>query len=460
MTRRLVYSYLAITALVLVVLIVPLGVTNQHRQLREVQAGLERDAFVLASLVEDGLERGVVDAAAAEQVKGYAERVGARVVVVDAAGNSQVDTGALASNEREFASRPEFAAALDGRVATGKRRSATLGADLVYAAVPVASSGIVNGAVRVTYPSAEVDDRVYRYWFALAGVAAVSLLAVAGIGILIARSVTKPLREVEAAAVAIGDGDLGRRVPDDRGPTEVRKLASSFNRTAERLQELVGSQEAFVADASHQLRTPLTALRLRLENAEAESGPEVAGELQEALGEVERLGRLVDGLLLLARADRAKAARTARPLDVRELVDTRVSVWEPLADERDVRFDVTIPSGLAVHADPDRLSQVLDNLLANALDASPGGSAIRVDGAELGGERVALHVVDEGPGLSAEQRARAFDRLWRASPASNGLGGSGLGLAIVAKLVHADGGAARLDEAPGGGIDAVVELPT
>ena len=288
----------------------------------------------------------------------------------------------------------------------------------------------------------------------------VSLLAVAGVGVLLARSVTKPLRELEAAAVDIGDGDLGRRAPEDQGPPEVRKLAGAFNRTAERLQDLVGSQEAFVADASHQLRTPLTALRLRLENAEAEAGPEQAADLQEAVAEAERLGRLVDGLLVLARADRVEAARSARALDARELVEERVAIWRPLAEERDVRLDTDVPGALTVQADPDRLSQVLDNLVANALDAAPAGTAVRLTGRDLGGQRVALHVIDDGPGLSPEQRTRAFDRLWRASTTSDGLGGSGLGLAIVARLVHADGGSARLDEAPGGGIDAVVELPS
>ena len=373
MTRRLVYSYLAITALVLAVLVVPLGVSNQRRQLREVQAGLERDAFVLASLVEDGLAQGQVDPAAGAEVQSYADRVGARVVIVDASGNSLLDTDPTEGGDPQFASRPEVATALDGRVATGTRHSDTLGTDLVYAAVPVAASGIVSGGVRITYPSTEVDDRVVATGSPWRAVAAVSLLAVAGAGVLLARSVTKPLRELEAAAVDIGDGDLGRRAPEDRGPPEVRKLAGAFNRTAERLQDLVGSQEAFVADASHQLRTPLTALRLRLENAEAEAGPEQAADLQEAVAEAERLGRLVDGLLVLARADRVEAARSARSLVAAELVEERVAIWRPLAEERGVRLETGVPDGLTVQADPDRLSQVLDNLVANALDAAPAG---------------------------------------------------------------------------------------
>ena len=135
-TRRLVYSYLAITALVLAVLVVPLGVSNQRRQLREVQAGLERDAFVLASLVEDGLAQGQVDPAAGAEVQSYADRVGARVVIVDASGNSLLDTDPTEGGDPQFASRPEVATALDGRVATGTRHSDTLGTDLVYAAVP------------------------------------------------------------------------------------------------------------------------------------------------------------------------------------------------------------------------------------------------------------------------------------------------------------------------------------
>jgi signal transduction histidine kinase len=182
-------------------------------------------------------------------------------------------------------------------------------------------------------------------------------------------------------------------------------------------------------------------------------------ELQDSVGEVERLARMVDGLLVLARADRPESAGAPRRLDAAPLLAERAEQWRPFADERDIRLEVDAPPGLTVTADPDRLVQVLDNYVANALDAAPSGSTIRLMATDGPEGRAALHVVDRGPGLPAEDRERAFDRFWRADPSGGGLGGSGLGLAIVAKLVHADGGTTRLDAAPGGGIDAVVVLP-
>ncbi len=458
MTRRLVLSYLAITALVLAVLMIPLGVSNQRRQLQEVVSGIERDAFVLASFVEEGLETGALSPDVAGQIERYADDVGSRVVVVDAVGDALLDTEPPEPGERTFASRPEVQAALTGEVSTGTRRSDTLDTDLVYAAVPVASGGLVRGAVRVTYPTGEVNDRSRRYWLGLAGVALVSLVVVAGVGVVIARSITRPLREIEEAASDIGEGDLARRVPETSGPPEVRSLAKAFNRTTARLEDLVGSQEAFVADASHQLRTPLTGLRLRLENLQADADGDAAADLQDAVAETERLARLVDGLLVLARADRGAEPVAGRRFEVGPLLVARAESWRPFAEERSVSLEVAVPPGTTVVADADRLAQVLDNYVANALDVAPAGSAITL-AAEPRGARTSVHVVDHGPGLTASERARAFDRFWQAEPGQKSLGGSGLGLAIVAKLVAADGGTARLEESAGGGIDALVDLP-
>ena len=258
-------------------------------------------------------------------------------------------------------------------MAAGTRRSDTLGTDLLYVAVPVASGGEVHGAVRLTYPTTEVDERVKRVWLTLGGVATVSLLAAGVIAVALARSVTRPLRELQAAATALGAGDLSAHAPDDQGPPEVRALARAFNDTSRRLEELIGAQDAFVADASHQLRTPLTALRLRLENLEADAEPPTATELAAALEESDRMSRLVDGLLALARADKAASTATAEVVDLRATLAERRDIWLPVAEERGVDLVVEAGPSLQGLATPDRVSQVLDNLLDNALEVSPGG---------------------------------------------------------------------------------------
>ena len=259
------------------------------------------------------------------------------------------------------------------------------------------------------------------------------LAGVALLGLWIARGVARPLRKLESAAAEVGAGRLEVRAPEE-GPEEVRRLAREFNETAAKLQRLLESQQAFVADASHELRTPLTALRLRLENMDPkEAGP--------ALAEVERLGRLVESLLALARAD--AAAVRSEPVDVDAVLADRLAHWDGV-ERRGER-------GLRVRSSPDRLGQILDNLVANAVAVSDAVdvSVMREDG------WVELHVVDHGPGLTEEERKRAFDRFWRGQGKSPG---SGLGLAIVRRLADVDGGEAELLPAPGGGLDAVVRL--
>ncbi len=304
----------------------------------------------------------------------------------------------------------------------------------------------MHGAIRITYPYSAVDARILRFWLYLALIGVVVLLGAAVVGLGLARFVTRPLHRLEDAAAAVGEGKLEVRAPERDGPPEVRSLAAVFNETVAKLGRLLRSQGEFVADASHELRTPLTALRLRLESL-----PQSA-DRDAALRETDRLRDLVDGLLSLARADSGTEA-SAR-VDASELVRDRLAAWLPLADEHGVALVAQLDGPLPVRAAPGRLTQVLDNLLSNALDASQAGGTVTMSAYAVS-PWVELHLSDEGPGLTAEQRERAFDRFWRAG---SGAGGSGLGLAIVRRLVAADGGEVELREAAGGGVDAVVRL--
>ncbi len=316
MSRRLLLGYVGLTVFVLAVLVIPLGVSNARNERQNLTTKVERDAVALATLAEDTLEGRSNDTAALERVAArYQDETGGRVVIVDAEGDALVDSAGPGGASRSFASRPEIAQALSGEVATGTRPSVTLGTDLLYVAVPVASSGVVHGAVRVTYPLSTVDQRVLRYWLILAAISAVVLAVASIVGLRLARSIARPLADVEQAAARAGAGDLTARAPEDEGPPEVRSLAGSFNHMVGTVDELVRSREAFVADASHQLRTPLQALRLRLENLERDVSPDARGDLDAALAEMARLSHLVDGLLALARTDSTTAQRRELRLD-------------------------------------------------------------------------------------------------------------------------------------------------
>jgi signal transduction histidine kinase len=454
-SRRLLATYVTLTIVVLAALEIPLGIQYGRSEQRDLTNGIKTDALVMATSAEDPLERGskTPSTQLRRLAAQYARNPGGRVVVVDRAGTSILDTESPPG--RSFASRPEFAAALSQThpaIATGTRHSTTLGTDLIYVAVPIASpTGSVLGALRITYPTSALDSRVNRYWLLLAAIGGVVLVAATLIGLRFARTLTRPLKGLEQAAEAVGDGDLAARAPED-GPPEVKAVAAQFNETVARLDALLGSQQEFVADASHQLRTPLAALRLRLENLERDVDESGKADLDAALAELERLSRLVDGLLALARADAAKPATA--PVDLAAVVEGRVGHWSPQAVESGVAIDAGVPSGLRAMATPGALEQVLDNLISNALAVSPRGSVLRIEAA-VDGDGIELHVVDDGPGMTPEQRARAFDRFWRAGPPGSG---TGLGLAVVHRLVTADGGAVELRPAPGGGLDATLRL--
>jgi signal transduction histidine kinase len=443
--HRLLLSYLTLTVFVLAVLEIPLALNYASRERQDLTAKVERDAVALATLASPGDSPRLTATA-----KRYRAQTGGRVLIVGPKGQRVVDSGPGLGGT-SYASRPEIAQALNGQVATGVRYSTSLGHDLIYVAVPIAADGRVRGAVRITYPTSAVDARVHRYWAILGAIAGLVLFVALAIGLAFSRSIARPLEALRLAAARVGEGDLAARAPTEVGPPEVRAVATAFNDTARKLDALLRTQDEFVADASHQLRSPLAALRLRLENLELDVGPAGRAGLEGATAELERLSRVVDGLLALARADRALSAVVA--IELAPLVHERLAAWSAYAEEHDVTLRERL-APIAALATPGRLEQVLDNLLANALDVAPGGTEIVIAVSAADGT-AELRVSDEGPGLTDAQRTRAFDRFWRAGSHS----GSGLGLAIVRRLVEADGGSAELVARAEGGIDAVVRMP-
>ena len=267
------------------------------------------------------------------------------------------------------------------------------------------------------------------------------------------------LEQLEDGARRLADGDLSGRAEVEHGPPELQHLAITFNDMAARLEVLVRSQRAFVADASHQLRTPLTALRLRIESLEATMGdrgdPDTARADLEAIdAELERLGQLVEGLLALARSESATGTVV---VDAAELAEDTITRWSALAEEQGVTLVLDAPPSAPARCVAGGLEQVLDNLLDNALVVAPHGSAVQMEVSdELDAVRVSVR--DHGPGLSLADRARATDRFWRAPGAPSG--GTGLGLAIASELVTVSGGSLTLeDPAEGPGLLVEIRLP-
>ncbi|MGZ4119147.1 MAG: ATP-binding protein [Actinomycetota bacterium] len=453
MTKRLVVAYLAIVVFVLAILEIPLGFNFARHERGRVLSDLERDATVVAAFAEDTLEGKQSTASLQATLDRYATATGERLIVVDRAGVAVADSQHGAEPEN-FASRPEIRSALAGTFRTGSRYSRTVGDELLYAAVPAGAGGTIEGAARVTFPARSLNARIRRNWLILAALGVVLVGAASLVGWALARTMTKPVDALEASASRLAAGALEARAPSDAGPPELRALARTFNDMAARIEDLVTAQRSFVADASHELRTPLTALRLRLENLEGDVGEDGAADLAGAVREARRMGRIVEGLLALARAESAAPERA--DVDVSAILRDRVDLWMPLAEQSDVKLRAEEMNGLHAAAVPGHLEQIADNLIANAVAASPPGASVDVTASRVA-DRVEIHIVDEGPGMSDEDRARAFDRFWRKEPGKGG--GSGLGLAIARQLAVISGGDIELIKAATGGIDAIVRIP-
>jgi len=326
----------------------------------------------------------------------------------------------------------------------------------VIAAMPVyqRGKGPLVGTVVLAKSTESLDNEILALWIILGSVAAVAMIAAALLAFGLARWVNRPLKRLDAAARRLADGDLAIRAKVHSGPPELRRLATTFNTMAGRLEALVHGNRAVIADVSHQLRTPLAALRLRLDLLAADtahSDPETGHELAGALDELARLSRLVDGLLTVARAENVVPVPVA--VDVADVARERVVAWHPVADDRSIILVASPARQVLAWIGEGHLEQILDNLIANALDVlSPGHMVRLTTTATPTGARIT--VSDNGPGMNAEDRERAFLRFTTSSPT-----GTGLGLAIVHRLATSNGGTAHLDETPGGGLTVTLDFP-
>ncbi|MCW2571031.1 MAG: ATP-binding protein [Frankiales bacterium] len=346
--------------------------------------------------------------------------------------------------------------------------------------VPVrvqSGGGVIDAVAAVAAPLADVQSTVGHLELLELAIGAVVLLLFAGLGYGAVRSSLRPLVEVEETAEAIAGGDLSRRVPESDPRTEVGRLSRALNGMLGQIEQAFHRQQEsetaarqsedrmrrFVADASHELRTPLTSIRGFAE-LYRQGAVTATGELDRVMKRVEeeaaRMGLLVDDLLLLARLDQQRPI-LHEPVDVLQLARDAAHDASAVAPDREVSVDVTGDGPPIVMGDDARLRQVFGNLVTNALTHTPAGGPIRVRvGADNASGMAAVEVIDTGPGLSAEQSARVFERFYRADASrTRAHGGTGLGLSIVAALVAAHGGRVEVDSEPGHGATFRVLLP-
>jgi signal transduction histidine kinase len=425
------------------------------------EARLVQDDITSALRKDPSLKSGQ---ALAEQ---YGARLKARVTIIAPDGTVIGDSERTIREVRKMenhAARPEVAAALAGAIGSDLRQSQTLNVAMLYIAVPLNDGQQIKGALRLALPMTELA--------AVSGsirtTVAIGALLAAGValmvGLFLSRRVTRPVVEMQTIATRMAAGDFSHRVPV-AGTDEIAELGHGLNLLASRLQEKIQDLEGerakvatilaevqrleqvrteFVANVSHELRTPLTVIKGYLETLldEAPAQPETHRRfLEVAYTHAARLSRLVDDLLELSNLETGKAVLKLSAVDIHGAADEIMAMFEKKAAHKTLVVRNETPTGLLARADRDRLSQVLVNLVDNAVKYTPEGGTVTIGGARRPDQLVALWVSDTGSGIPSSDLPRLTERFYRVDKArSRELGGTGLGLAIVKHLVQAHGG--------------------
>ncbi len=452
---RLLLALGYLVVLVTVAFAVPLALNIRERAGEEVRAQARSEIGVLATSASRPLA--ARRAADLRALAGQTARTASgRVVIVDAGGDVQADSAGAADPGTPFATaeRPELQAALRGRRVQAERRSETLGERILASAEPIYDLGRIVGAVRLTQSVEAVDDRVDRTTLGILAVGVAVLLVALGVAWVLARGIALPIVRLEEVAKRVAAGDLDARA-EEAGSREQRSLAASFNAMTARLARTLRAQRDFSADASHQLRTPLTGLRLRLEEARAATDrASLERELDAGLDEVDRIAQTVDELLVLSRTGERDAPGGL--VDLGEAVRDAARRWEPAAADRGLVLVAETAAEVrpvwCARADLDR---ALDAVVENAILYGAGGRAVTLRAAGT-----SIEVLDDGAGLTHGEQEGLFDRFRRGSAGASVSGGTGLGLAIARELMRCWDGDAELTNRPdGGGARARLELP-
>ncbi|MFF5177963.1 sensor histidine kinase [Micromonospora sp. NPDC000316] len=433
MRRRLVISYLLLMVLVLVGLESPLAITLASRETERVRADRLADATRFASLAGPALRGGAPGPIEAE-LRSYGELYGIGAAVVDRDRDIVVGSALWPAADTSTV----LDTALSGQQVSHPESVWPWSAGPVVVAVPINDVGEVLGAVVIVTPADEIRRAVVAWWLLLALAGLLFVLACVLTAFGLAGWVLRPVTELDAVTHEIAEGDRGARVQHRLGPPELRRLAASFNHMADVVSDVMDRQRAFVAHASHQLRNPLTALRLRVEElGPSLTDPDGRAEHRLALEETDRLALVLDALLTLARAEREENERVT--VDAAAVAASRVAAWAPLARHRSVELRLeTSDAPVYARTVPTAVDQALDALIDNAVKFSGAGASVTVTVARHD-DGVALEVRDTGPGMTERQLDQATERFWRAPDAQN-VDGAGLGLTIVAVLVDASDG--------------------
>jgi signal transduction histidine kinase len=398
-----------------------------------------------------------------DEVTSYTALYGEPVVVVDAQRRAVLQSGDLRADD------PALAGVLDA--ALRNQPAAPVPTVLPWSdrqvlfARPVGTGTRVAGAVVLRASTDRAAGDVTQRWAWIVAGAVTAGVGCVLLALVVARWLLRPLAELDRGVRAVARGERRAHVTGKTGPAELRALSESFNRMSDAVTEAADQQRRLIADASHQLRNPMAALRLRIDTLAGQVSEKGRPAYRSAVAEVERLESLLDGLLALASAESiatevAAGGRQPELADVGTLVLDRVDAWSPAAREAGVRLVVPAPDALPVlvHCPESDLAQVLDVVLDNAVKYAGQGATVSVEHHADRDAGVAEMVVrDDGPGLPDQELALATTRFWRSGTTERR--GTGLGLAIADRLVTTRGGRLELRSAEPRGLAVHLELP-
>ena len=453
MRNRLLLGFILFAFIAMALLVIPVGLTLDARDNASTLNALKRDTNALATLLANDISHNHLPQAV-RLANTYARTTRRQILVVEGNKTLIASKGAQATDD----ALSQIGQSVGDQQLSGVIPRTAVEGPQYYVAMRLphftAPKPTVHIVLIVTFPVTIVTKAIRSDWRNLGLYGFLMLVVACVLGFLFSNSLTRPLRRISAAVDEIGNGQLDVRAPVGGGPPELRRLAEAINSTSTRLINLLEAQRTFVEDASHQLRTPLTALQLRLENLQHTGDQQGPDDFRAVLTELDRMNSLVESLLALARNETRSPILDV--IDLAAVANERAQYWKPYAEEHELSLTSVTPSDTRVLAITGVLEQILDNLLENAVDATPVGGHIRIAVFDRGDSTVELHVIDDGPGLQANERSLALRRFWRGR--ENSSEGSGLGLAIVDQLVRLSGGSIELRAAPDHGLDAMIVL--
>ncbi|MBX3052043.1 MAG: HAMP domain-containing protein [Caldilineaceae bacterium] len=397
----------------------------------------------------------------------YASDTGARVTILDLQGDVVADSAFAFDAVDNQLGQIEVQAALEGKEERDLRLEPLTGKQTLYVAAPIQQDHRLLGVVQVSQPLGDITDVIWSLLVSLLAAGALALGVATALGVWLSRRLLQPVRELEAASLAIAQGDFTRQVPD-QAADELGALARAFNWMASEVQSVMKQQRQFVANASHELRTPITNIKLRSETLR-DGGlhdPTIAERyVAEIDSEADRLGRLANALLDLSRLDGGDAARIAPDMDIAPVLLAVAQSMAMRARDAGQTLHVDVADRLPpLPIWPEQIEAVVVNLLDNAIKYTPEGGEIWLDG-QSDGTAVRIRVSDTGPGIPGPDLPHIFERFYRVDKARSrltreqGTGGAGLGLAIVKALAEYNGGRVWAESEAGHGALFVVEFP-